>query len=444
MGCGSSVKVQPERETFSKYYLLGEKIGQGAFGQVCLAYRRDFDGDRQADQEMQGKESVVKILVMQRPDSSEPAKAKQHLWNAALKEAHIWRKIGKHKYVVELFESFQEKDVFFLVMEKCESDLSWKLFEMNNATDVDLAKIFREMLRAIAHLHSRNVVHRDVKPENFLIGGAQKQTVKISDFGLAAEMPACGYLTGYHGTAPYMSPEMASGGCYNERTDVWSFAVTCYMIIFAQYPYGKDAKTGAAMRAAIAKGDPHPKFSHCPLGGLVAAFVKSLWSRDPAARHSATEALALDFVKPNASETPSCDFVSLERAANAVRKATLEFKTKVDNGIQRNMDETLKQLRREYNAKEMPQFPGGPGQSSTAERLDALHGRGTQLSTALENSKAEEEDSESSEEGLSEVTPDEESTPDEGSADGDTASTDAVDTRTPPTPRKEDHRYQSA
>lgn len=95
--------------------------------------------------------------------------------------------------------------------------------------EVDLRRLVVEMLLGVAHVHSVHVVHRDIKPENFLLGGDGGRRVKLCDFGLAAELPPGGLLSGVFGTSPYMSPEMAAGRGHGLATDLWSYGVCVHL-----------------------------------------------------------------------------------------------------------------------------------------------------------------------------------------------------------------------
>merc|ERR1719502_912890 len=101
--------------------------------------------------------------------------------------------------------------------------------EVNERT---LGKMFAQMLMGISHCHSVSVVHRDVKPDNFLVS---QGVVKLCDFGLSAIIPSggknMGKVGGIYGTAPFMCPEMLATDWYDEKADVWSFAVIVYAFL---------------------------------------------------------------------------------------------------------------------------------------------------------------------------------------------------------------------
>merc|ERR1719296_155521 len=107
-------------------------------------------------------------------------------------------------------------------MERCELTLWAALDDMPTVSYQALARPFRGMLAGIAAVHSAGVVHRDIKPDNFICT-ARGRTVKLCDFGLAGLLceDVVG-LTGIYGTAPFLSPEMLKKLAYGTKTDVWS------------------------------------------------------------------------------------------------------------------------------------------------------------------------------------------------------------------------------
>lgn len=81
------------------------------------------------------------------------------------------------------------------------------------------------------HLHSRNIIYRDVKPDNLLISSHPR--IKLADFGNVEFLPdSNAVVRGLEGTISYMSPEMRRGSYYNTKTDIWSLGMTLLNLLF--------------------------------------------------------------------------------------------------------------------------------------------------------------------------------------------------------------------
>mmetsp|Transcript_146289 Transcript_146289/g.380232 ORF Transcript_146289/g.380232 Transcript_146289/m.380232 type:complete len:522 (+) Transcript_146289:3-1568(+) len=303
MGCGGSANVQIDGNyhDFHGKYALGPKLGEGSFGQVRAVTRKASQNTL-----------VVKILdiraatgVVGKSGYGELDPAKESL---ALKECQIWRRIGPSKYVIELFEVFVGGGMVYAVMERCECSLLDKLKDIGAWTEAEMKAMYRQMLLGLDHVHRQDIVHRDVKPDNFLHG--LDGVAKLADFGLAASLAGAGGmavgLQGHVGTAPYMSPEMISGKRYRYKTDMWSYGVTLYLMLFGNFPYGAKARSADEMKAAILEGkaptycssvrQKEDEETSFVLGAI--DFLKIFLARSPKQRCNASGGLALDFVQP--------------------------------------------------------------------------------------------------------------------------------------------------
>jgi len=171
-----------------------------------------------------------------------------------------------------------------------------------NTPESDLAGIFYQMLSAVSHCHEVHVVHRDVKPHNFLLAGENGKTIKLCDFGVAAIQHKTTKLNGTFGTPAYMSPEMVRGIEHDEKTDVWSCGATAYVVLFADYPYMPRTMSAENVKRAIRKDVPAISFqrpdpyAYQPSDQAI-AFVKSLLDRSAKTRCSAKDAMRHSFLE---------------------------------------------------------------------------------------------------------------------------------------------------
>eukprot|EP00746_Dinoflagellata_sp_MGD_P126938 gnl/MRDRNA2_/MRDRNA2_61640_c0_seq1.p1 gnl/MRDRNA2_/MRDRNA2_61640_c0~~gnl/MRDRNA2_/MRDRNA2_61640_c0_seq1.p1 ORF type:complete len:514 (-),score=120.92 gnl/MRDRNA2_/MRDRNA2_61640_c0_seq1:241-1782(-) len=290
-GCASS--APQGGSDFHSDYLLSKKLGEGSFAQVFLCKERGTSGNNNL---------AVKVL-----DVDGNATARKD----ARKEARLWQRIADGPNVVQLLSFSEDRKFCYLVMEKCHCTVLQAFLEHDDSGEEELAHCFQGMLEALQFIHSRGVVHRDVKPDNFLIQGntgfSKDLVVKLCDFGLAAALPpkksaGKGFslvksagLTNVCGTAPYMAPEMLTPekGGYGTAVDIWAMGVAGYLMLFGEFPY-RPARAGSkemmdAIKANIpptykAKdGFPQPSKEAC-------GFVRELLARAHQYRPDAEEA----------------------------------------------------------------------------------------------------------------------------------------------------------
>ena len=128
----------------------------------------------------------------------------------------------------------------------------------------DAAYLFAQILLSMEYLHSRNIVHRDVKPENILYKASGGRDIKLIDFGYAGVWDPEKELTGLCGTPDYVAPEVltwydddASGTPYGKGSDVWSLGVLLYVILSGCSPFSADEEEAILQLVAEAKYEFH-------------------------------------------------------------------------------------------------------------------------------------------------------------------------------------------
>lgn len=298
----------------------------GAYGQVRACTDRETD-----------RHCAVKLVDL---DGSREQKRE------AKKEGLIWKRVGCHPHVVRLFETYSDHDFSYFVMERCEYSLFDKLLTQDGLRGFDLLNIFRQMLLGLEHCHSMAVVHRDVKPANFLV--AVDGVVKLCDFGLA-ELEGRRGITGLAGTAPFMSPEMVLEKPYGQKTDIWSLGATAYLMLYGAFPYQIKTRRGTmceSMQHAIATNSQGPDYMAAK--GLAEpslfarCFVKVLLHREPSQRPSATECLQLKAMRLT-------DEVPIQASTiRLAKQKTAELKTIVDPTVAKSRDALIKQLQNQF------------------------------------------------------------------------------------------------
>lgn len=158
----------------------------------------------------------------------------------------------------------------------------------------------RQILRGLSHAHEKGVVHRDIKPQNMML--LRDGTVKVTDFGIA-KMPTSEPLTMTDkaiGTVNYISPEQASGGKVDEKSDLYSVGVMLYEMLAGTLPFKADSPVAVAMMQVseepVAPREINPQI---PVG--LEQIVLKAMNKDPEARFSCAAAMekALEYFVKN-------------------------------------------------------------------------------------------------------------------------------------------------
>ena len=208
----------------------------------------------------------------------------------------------RHPNIVQIYSMREAFGSMFLVMEYLPADLLQIVRDNGHLEQPKLLQVASDMCRALDTLHARNIIHRDVKPENILLAQADRDQFKLADFGLAHVHPNQRYgrndATGPQpGTLLYMSPEQAQGYQVTPRSDIYSLAVVLYEALTGHYylDFDEDRHDDSDLVALIAHANPlpiEPNGSGIPLE-LEQPLLRAL-SKDPAERPANARAFLVD------------------------------------------------------------------------------------------------------------------------------------------------------
>ena len=174
------------------------------------------------------------------------------------REARAAAKLS-HPNIVTVIDRGEADGRQFIVFEYVDGQNLKQLIANRGRLPVrDALELGTEIGRALTFAHAQGLVHRDVKPQNVLLGGGD---VKVTDFGIARSLDVNIGLTQTGtvlGTWEYVSPEQATGRGVDERTDVYSLGVVIYELLAGEPPYSGDSFVAVAMRHV---NDPVPSVS---------------------------------------------------------------------------------------------------------------------------------------------------------------------------------------
>ena len=147
-----------------------------------------------------------------------------------------------HPNIIKIYETYENPISFYMVMQYCSGGtLQSRIANNLEFTERNAAIIMKQIIRAIRYLHRKGIVHRDVKPENFLYHRKKENSkLKLIDFGLSQKQGKWfKSMSDVVGTPYYLAPELIQGK-YNEKCDVWSIGVIMYLLIAGKLPFYDD------------------------------------------------------------------------------------------------------------------------------------------------------------------------------------------------------------
>eukprot|EP00826_Nyctotherus_ovalis_P034981 TRINITY_DN2959_c0_g4_i1.p1 TRINITY_DN2959_c0_g4~~TRINITY_DN2959_c0_g4_i1.p1 ORF type:complete len:395 (-),score=98.65 TRINITY_DN2959_c0_g4_i1:60-1244(-) len=112
-----------------------------------------------------------------------------------------------------------------------------KWLEKNKGSEREAAIVVKQLLAAVVYIHSKSIVHKDLKPENLLFEAVgEKLKIKVIDFGCSQNFESGRKMSLKVGTPLYMAPEVV-GGAYTEKCDVWSCGVILHLLLSSAHPF---------------------------------------------------------------------------------------------------------------------------------------------------------------------------------------------------------------
>jgi len=284
-------------------------IGKGSYGQVCIASRGEAEGHMSGSSGRSGKRKKFACkCVMLRNDPKYISKLQE--------EVNVLRELRGHDNVIRLYDVFCVDNELFIITELGRGGDLFHLLTTHpkhGVTEAYAAKTVSEMLSAVAFLHSRSIVHRDLKLENWVLESGKDvwSPLKLIDFGLSTHYRAGERLTRVVGSSYYVAPEVLKKS-YTEACDLWSLGVIVYMLLSGAPPfYGKNDE---AIKASIVQGEytfPHELFRD--VSDEAMAFVSTLLSYNIEYRYTAGQALTHPWL------TSNCDQDALQRTKDGAR-----------------------------------------------------------------------------------------------------------------------------
>lgn len=324
------------------------KAEQGHLGlkiQICLAW---CCGDEEEEGDLHSRTILEEIPTGEIPTSSSSIvqfrginptyyamksldlrKAKDPMYVEELKNEVEILKTVDHPHIIRAMETCQYETNLYLIMELCSGG---DLYVRDPYSEVQAARITSCILSAVGYMHSKNIIHRDLKFENIMYTTSRPDAdVKVIDFGLSKKY-GNDPLKETAGTVYTMSPEVFDGN-YSYKVDLWSVGVICYMLLSSAMPFFAETRVGVVALIRLGKYSFKGR-RWARVSQDAKDFVRSLLTVDPEKRPTAEEALKSPF---------------LSKAEEFYKQNSLRSRTLAMNLVQATMEQyasysTLKKL----------------------------------------------------------------------------------------------------
>ncbi|XP_044887936.1 serine/threonine-protein kinase 36 isoform X5 [Mauremys mutica] len=201
--------------TMEKYHVL-EMIGEGSFGRV-------YKGRRKYSAQVVALKFIPKV-----------GRSEKELKNLQ-REIEIMRGLH-HPNIVQMLDSFETDKEVVVVTDYAEGELFQILEDDGNLPEEQVQDIASQLVSALYYLHSHRILHRDMKPQNILLG--KGGVIKLCDFGFARAMSIhTMVLTSIKGTPLYMAPELVQERPYDHTADLWAVGCILYELVVGTPPF---------------------------------------------------------------------------------------------------------------------------------------------------------------------------------------------------------------
>ena len=268
-------------------FTLKYPIGHGAFGSVYKAVHKSTN-----------KLYAIKIIDYSKDNNKENNNIINYNYYSVQQETSLMKLVNQSNYIVKYYGSYfsRKSNTLWLILEYCSSGSTIDLMLSMDRTfsEVEVATIMEMVLQGLIIIHSKNLIHRDIKGANILL--SEDGYAKLGDFGVGAQLLTEKYRKSKKGSPYWMSPQVASNLKYDFKTDIWSLGITCVELIEGEPPFSKLKPKNVMER--IAKKPPRADeiidFNEHTYE--FKSFIEHCLEIDPKKRYTAEELLKHEFI----------------------------------------------------------------------------------------------------------------------------------------------------
>ncbi|XP_061195127.1 probable serine/threonine-protein kinase DDB_G0277165 [Saccostrea echinata] len=262
-------------------YILGKTLGEGSFAKV-----------RQGIHLIAHEKVAVKVV------SKKALLVRDFVRKNVRREAIVLQKLS-HPNIIRMYEVMETENSYYLVLEYADCGEFIKYLSIKKCLpENECKKYARQIVSAVDHMHVSNIVHRDLKLENFLLDA--NLDIKIIDFGLSNVFYGDTSLSTQCGSPAYAAPEILNNQKYGPAVDIWSVGVCLFAMLVGSLPFiPQPANNIAQLNSLILKGCVIPE----TLSEECRDLLQSMLTSDPRRRIKMEEILRHQWLVGENEET---------------------------------------------------------------------------------------------------------------------------------------------
>jgi len=312
---------------FINDYEIDEVVDKGGMSTVFLGVHRRLK-----------RKAAIKML--------NPVLATNPSYVERFKNEALLLSMLNHPNIIALYDYVENDAGYFLITEYVEGQtLDNYIDEVTGPMPESKAiKLMLQILDAIGHIHSRNVIHRDIKPGNFIV--TADDNIKVLDFGIAKSIEQNSPLFTKDGskvgTTIFMSPQQVRGQVLDRRSDIYSLGATMFQMLTGQYPYDRNQSEYDIFNKIVNDEFPDPKDFYVGVSDKMRNIIKKATQKKPLDRFQSCDEFSLALLS---GQKKNIKNASVSLKTKIIEAADIEiFTPKFNNTFWQNLTLVLSSI----------------------------------------------------------------------------------------------------